>query len=40
MHDTGCSVLVHLDDPEGWYREGGGKAVQDGNTCIPVMDSC
>ena len=18
MHDTGCSVLVHWDDPEGW----------------------
>ena len=29
MHDTGCSVLVHLDDPEGWYREGGGRGVQD-----------
>ena len=23
MHDTGCSGLVHWDDPEGWYREGG-----------------
>ena len=23
MHDTGC-VLVHWDDPEGWYGEGGG----------------
>ena len=21
MHDTGCSVLVHWDDPEGWYGE-------------------
>ena len=20
--DTGCSRLVHWDDPEGWYREG------------------
>ena len=29
MHDTGCSGLVHWDDPEGWYREGGGKGVQD-----------
>ena len=19
MHDTGCSGLVHWDDPEGWY---------------------
>ena len=30
MHDTGCLGLVHWDDPEGWYREGGGTGVQDG----------
>ena len=30
MHDTGCSGLVHWDDPEGWYVEGGGRGVQDG----------
>ena len=30
MHDTGCSGLVHWDDPEGCYAEGGGKEVQDG----------
>ena len=24
MHDTGCSGLVHWDDPEGEDREGGG----------------
>ena len=30
MHDTGCSGLVHWDDPEGWYGEGSGKGVQDG----------
>ena len=30
MHDTGCLGLVHLDDPEGWYRQGGGSGVQDG----------
>ena len=32
MHDTGCSGLVHWDDPDGWYREGGGGGgwVQDG----------
>ena len=30
MHDTGCLGLVHRDDPEGWYREGGGRRVQDG----------
>ena len=21
MHETGCSGLVHWDDPEGWDRE-------------------
>ena len=30
MHDTGCLGLVPWDDPEGWYREGGGRRVQDG----------
>ena len=30
MHDTGCSGLLHWDDPEGWVKEGGGKGVQDG----------
>ena len=30
MHDTGSLVLVHWDDPEGWFGEGGGKGVQDG----------
>ena len=40
MHDTGCSGLVHWDDPEGWYGEGGGSGVQDGNMCTPVVDSC
>ena len=39
MHDTGCLGLVHWDDPEGWDGEGGGRRVQDGNTCIPVADS-
>ena len=24
MHDTGCSGLVHWDDPEGWDAGGGG----------------
>ena len=32
MHDTGCLGLVHWDDPEGWYGEGGG--FRKGNTCI------
>ena len=30
MHEAGCSGLVHLDDPEGWGGEGGGRGVQDG----------
>ena len=30
MHNTGCLGLVHWDDPEGWYGEGGGRRVQDG----------
>ena len=29
IQDTGCLGLVHWDDPEGWYGEGGGKGVQD-----------
>ena len=40
MHNTGCLELVHWDDPEGWYREGGGRRVQDGEhmyTCGGFM---
>ena len=40
MHDTGSLGLVHWDDPEGWYREGGGNRVQDGEYVTPVVDSC
>ena len=29
MHETGCSGLVHWDDPEGWGGEWGGRGVQD-----------
>ena len=38
MYDTGCLGLVHWDNSEGWYREGGGFRM--GKTCIPVVDSC
>ena len=38
MHDTGCLGLVHWDDPEGWYGEGGGRGVQDGEH--PLIQSC
>ena len=30
MQDTGSLELVHWDDLEGWYREGGGRGFQDG----------
>ena len=30
MQDIGCLGLVHWDDPEGWYREVGGRGFQDG----------
>ena len=31
MQDTGCLGLVHWDDPEGWYGDGGGwEGIQDG----------
>ena len=29
MQDTGCLGLVHWDDPERWYGEGGRRRVQD-----------
>ena len=37
IHDTGCLGLVYWDNPEGWYREGGGFGM--GSACIPVADS-
>ena len=43
MHDTGCLGLVHWDEPEGWYGEGGGRVVQDGEhvyTCGGFMLMC
>ena len=40
MQDTGCLGLVHWDDPEGWYREGGGRGFRMGNTSTPVEDAC
>ena len=30
MHETGCSGLIHWDDPEGWDGEGSGRGIQDG----------
>ena len=40
MQDTGCLGLVHWDDPDGQYEEGGGRRVQDGEyvyTCGRFM---
>ena len=37
---TVCLGLVHLDDPEGWYGEGGGRGFRMGNRFTPVADSC
>ena len=40
MHDTGCLEPVHWDDPEGWYGQGEGRGVQDGEhvyTCGGFM---
>ena len=39
MHDTGCSRLVHWDDPKGWQEERGGSGFRMGNTCTPMVDS-
>ena len=38
MHDTGCSGLVHWDDPEGWDREVG-EEFKMRNTCTFMVDS-
>ena len=40
MHETGCSGLVHWDDPEGWDGKGSGRGFRIGNTCTPGADSC
>ena len=40
MHNTVCVGLMDWDDPEGWYGEGGGRRVQDGEhmyTCGGFM---
>ena len=40
IQDTGCLGLMHWDDPERWYGEGGGGGFRVGNSCTPVVDSC
>ena len=39
MQDTGSLGLVRGDDPEGWYGEGGGRGVQDGEH-VYTRDGC
>ena len=44
MQDAGCLGLVHWDDPEGGYGEGGGRKKEGGgfrmgSMRIPVVDS-
>ena len=40
--DAGYRILglVHWDDPKGWYGEGGGRGVQDGEHVYTVAYSC
>ena len=40
MHDTRCLGLVHWDDPQGWYGEGGRRGFRMRNMRTPVPDSC
>ena len=40
MHETGCSELVHWDDPGGWDEGEVRGRFRMGNTCAPVADSC
>ena len=40
MQGTGSLGLVHWDDPEGWYGEGGGRGFRMGSMFTPMADSC
>ena len=38
MQDTGSLGLVHWNDPERWYGEGGGREIQGGrDICTPML---
>ena len=39
VQDTACLQLVHGDDPERCYGEGGGRGFMFGNACTPMVDS-
>ena len=34
------TLRIHLDDPEGWDGEGGGRGIRIENTCKSMADSC
>ena len=40
MQNTACLGLVHGDDPERCYGEGGGRGFMFGIACTSVVDSC
>ena len=40
MQDTACLGLVHGDDPERCYGEGGERGFMFGNTSTHMVDSC
>ena len=40
IHETGCSGLVHWDDPERWDGEAGERWGQEREQCTPMADSC
>ena len=40
MQDTGSFGLVHWEDPERWYGEGGWRAFRMGNACTPMVVAC
>ena len=40
MQDTGCLGLVHWDNPEGCYGDGGGRGVQEWELMYTRGKSC
>ena len=40
MQETGCSGLVHWDDPEGWDEEEVERVFRMGDTCTTMADPC
>ena len=40
MHDTGCSELVHWDEPEGCIGREVRAGFRMGSMCTPMADSC